>query len=156
MVYQYIATRVNESRLGESVQPPTVDSPAMAAQFWAQHVATAAGYTPDQERLVAIHLNTRRRTIGWHLISLGTLDGCLAYPREVFRTAIVNNAHAIILMHNHPSGEPIPSDADVRVTKELVTAGRHLKMEVLDHIIVGSNADMPAAHVSLRELGMIY
>jgi DNA repair protein RadC len=74
------------------------------------------------------------------------------HAREVFRTAaIIAGASAIVLMHNHPSGEPQPSEADIKVTRDLIRAGQLLKIEVLDHVIVGK-----PSHSSLRELGYFY
>jgi len=76
------------------------------------------------------------------------MDTILVHPREVFRTAIVASASALILMHNHPSGEAAPSEADVKVTRDLIRAGQLLKIEVLDHVVVGRGE-----HKSLREMG---
>jgi len=80
------------------------------------------------------------------------MDTLLAHSREVFRAAIIAGASAIVIMHNHPSGEPSPSEADIRVTRDLIRAGQLLKMEVLDHVIVGAGAN----RASLRELGYFY
>jgi len=78
----------------------------------------------------------------------GTLDTILVHPREVFRLALTAAAAAIVLAHNHPSGDPSPSEADVKVTRDLIRAGQLLKIEVLDHIIIGQ-----PRFCSLRELG---
>jgi DNA repair protein RadC len=75
------------------------------------------------------------------------VDTLLVHPREVFRAAIMANAAAVILLHNHPSGDPTPSDADIKVTRDLMRAGQLLKIELLDHIIIGDG------HVSLKERG---
>jgi DNA repair protein RadC len=72
----------------------------------------------------------------------------MIHPREVFRAAVIVAAAAIIPMHNHPSGEPEPSDADIKVTRDLIRAGQLLKIEVLDHVIMGAEGFQ-----SLRELG---
>jgi DNA repair protein RadC len=82
-------------------------------------------------------LNTRRRLMDIVKISEGTLDTILVHPREVFKSAIAANAAALILTHNHPSGDPSPSEADIKVTRDLIRAGQLLKIEVLDHIILG-------------------
>jgi DNA repair protein RadC len=100
------------------------------------------------ECFVVLHLNTRRRLKGHHLASIGTLDTILVHPREVFRAAIIAAASAIVIMHNHPSGESTPSEADIKVTRDLIRAGQLIKIEVLDHVIVGN-----ANHCSLRQLG---
>ncbi|MBN2508233.1 MAG: DNA repair protein RadC [Verrucomicrobia bacterium] len=102
-------------------------------------------------------LNTRRRLLRIERLSQGTLDTLLVHPREVFRTAILANAAAIIIAHNHPSGDPTPSEADIKVTRDLIRAGQVLKIEVLDHVILGQATQLrPKDFVSLRELGYFY
>jgi DNA repair protein RadC len=99
-------------------------------------------------------LNTRRRLIRVEHISQGTLDTILVHPREVFKPAITANAAAMVLAHNHPSGDPTPSEADIKVTRDLIRAGQLLKIEVLDHVIIGhATQERPKDYVSLRELG---
>lgn len=124
------------------------DTPDKAADYWRLHVATQPQFNPDVETCVVLHLNTRRRVRGHHLVATGTLDTLLVHPREVFRAALVAAAHAIVVLHNHPSGDPSPSEADVRVTRELCRAGQLLRVEVLDHVIVAG-----PHHASLRALG---
>ena len=90
-------------------------------------------------------------------VSSGTLDTLLVHPREVFKTAVVANASAVVLVHNHPSGDPTPSEADIKVTRDLIRAGQVLKIEVLDHIILGQRSvERAQDFVSLRELGYFY
>jgi DNA repair protein RadC len=90
-------------------------------------------------------------------ISDGTLDTLLVHPREVFEKAISAGAAAIVLVHNHPSGDPTPSEADIKVTRDLIRAGQLLKIEVLDHVIIGrATQERPKDYVSLRELGYFY
>lgn len=109
------------------------------------------------ETFQVILLNTRRRLIRIEKISQGTLDTILVHPREVFKLAIAANASAIVLVHNHPSGDPTPSEADIRVTRDLIRAGQLLKIEVLDHVILGARTqNRPKDYVSLRELGYFY
>ena len=93
-------------------------------------------------------LNTRKRVKGHHLVSIGTMDTVLVHPREVFSVAIAMKAAAVVLIHNHPSGDPTPSEADTKVTRDLIRAGQLLKIDVIDHIIMGN-----PKHSSLRELG---
>ena len=101
-----------------------------------------------------VSLNTRRKLIRIDEVTDGTLDTLLVHPREVFKTAIAANASAIVLAHNHPSGDPTPSEADIKVTRDLIRAGHLLKIEVLDHVILGrSTQERPKDYVSLRELG---
>src|ERR1041384_6926377 len=96
-------------------------------------------------------LNNRRREKGHQLLSIRTLATILIHPREVFRAAVIIAAAAVVLMHNHPSGEPTPSEADIKVTRDLIRAGQLLKIEVLDHVIMGADRQC-----SLRELGYFY
>jgi DNA repair protein RadC len=104
-----------------------------------------------------VMLNTRRRLIRTETISQGTLDTLLVHPREVFTSAIAAGAAAIVLAHNHPSGDPTPSEADIKVTRDLIRAGQLLKIEVLDHIILGhATPERGRDYVSLRELGYFY
>ena len=111
----------------------------------------------NTETLQVLSLNTRRRFIRLDEITDGTLDTLLVHPREVFRKAIAANAAAVVLAHNHPSGDPTPSEADIKVTRDLIRAGQLLKIEVLDHVIVGRpTPDRPKDYASLRELGYFY
>jgi DNA repair protein RadC len=85
------------------------------------------------------------------LVSIGTLDTILVHPREAFRVAVIAAAAAIVLAHNHPSGDPTPSEGDIKATRDLIRAGQLLKIDVLDHVIMGHDR-----HCSLRELGYFY
>lgn len=86
---------------------------------------------------VVLCLNTRQRIMGHQLVATGTLDSVFVHPREVFRPPICIGAHGVVLMHNHPSGDHTPSQADIKVTRDLVRAGELLKIEVFDHVIMG-------------------
>jgi DNA repair protein RadC len=109
------------------------------------------------ESFQVVLLNTRRKLIRVEVISQGTLDTILVHAREVFKSAIAANAAAVVLVHNHPSGDPTPSEADIKVTRDLIRAGQLLKIEVLDHIIIGrATSERPKDYVSLRELGYFY
>lgn len=89
-------------------------------------------------------------------ITKGTLNTSLAHPREVFKEAIRSSCASIVLAHNHPSGDPTPSPEDVRITRQLVEAGKIVEIHVLDHIILGrKRADERLDYVSLRETGMV-
>jgi DNA repair protein RadC len=128
-----------------------IDTPERAAAYWRRHVASADHFNPECECFVVLLLNTRRRIKGHHMVSIGTLDTLLVHPREVFRVAVASSAAAVVLLHNHPSGDPQPSEADIKVTRDLVRAGQLMKIEVLDHVIIGH-----PGHQSLRELGYFY
>ena len=130
------------------------DEPAKAAEYWRLNVATHPYFNSECECFVVLILNTRHHVKGHQFVSIGTLDTILVHSREVFRTAIVASAAAIILMHNHPSGESTPSEADIKVTRDMMRAGQLLSIEVLDHVIVGqATPQRPKDYMSLRELG---
>lgn len=92
-----------------------------------------------QEVFVVLHLDTKNKILKEEIVTKGTLDASLVHPREVFRGAIKESANAIILVHNHPSGDPAPSDEDRKVTELLSKAGELLNIKILDHVIVGSS-----------------
>ncbi len=92
------------------------------------------------EEFHALLLNTRHRVLRQVLITRGILDASLIHPREVFRPAIAQQASAVILVHNHPSGDPAPSPEDLRVTEQLMEAGQAVGIHVLDHVVVGDGS----------------
>jgi len=104
-----------------------------------------------QEEFHALLLNTQHRVIRDVLVTRGILDASLIHPREVFRAAIVESAAGVILVHNHPSGDPTPSQEDRAVTRQLVSAGSTVGIPVLDHVIVGEGS-----YVSLAEVGGLH
>jgi DNA repair protein RadC len=128
---------------------PVLDTPEAVANLMREDTRLR-----NVETFQVLLLNTRRRLIDVAKIADGTLDTILVHPREVFKPAIAANAAAIILLHNHPSGEATPSEADIKVTRDLIRAGQLLKIEVLDHIILGrATQERPKDYSSLRELG---
>lgn len=138
-------------RIRECISPTElIDTPEQAMDYWRANIPGSSWYDESKECLVVLILNTRRRIIGHNLVSLGGLDTCFVHAREVFRPVIVAAGAAIVLMHNHPSGDPAPSEADIRATRELIRAGQLMRIEVLDHLIVGER------HVSLKELGYFF
>jgi DNA repair protein RadC len=141
-----LARRMAREIRGES---PVLDNPESIADFLREE---NRGYSV--EHFQAVLLNTRRKLIKVELISQGLVDTLLAHPREVFKPAIAANASAVVLVHNHPSGDPTPSAADIKVTRDLIRAGDLLKIEVLDHVILGRrNQEGGKDYASLRELG---
>lgn len=91
-----------------------------------------------QETFIVLMLNTKKHIIGEERISKGTLDSSIIHPREVFKTAIKNSTSRIIIVHNHPSGDPTPSESDRQLTEKLIEAGELLGIIVLDHVIIGN------------------
>lgn len=92
-----------------------------------------------EEQFVAFHIDCKSQVIGYQIVSHGTLTASLVHPREVFKAALLSNAHALIVAHNHPAGSLIPSPEDLEVTETLIKAGQLLQVSVIDHIIVSSN-----------------
>ena len=108
-----------------------------------------------KESLRVVLLDAKLRLLHIEQISLGNLNECLAHPREILRPAVLHNAFAFILVHNHPSGDPAPSDADRRVTVRIADAARMLQVQFFDHVILGSPAENRAPYFSFREAGVI-
>jgi len=102
------------------------------------------------ERVRVLYLDSRNRLVRDHLVGDGTIDEAAIHPREVIRRGLDLGATALILVHNHPSGSPEPSRADIQITQRIAEAGRHLGITVHDHVIVGHEG-----HVSLRAKGLI-
>lgn len=125
--------------LHEEVLPgePLCDTPDKAADYWRNGIEKDPRHIGEIESFYVLHLNTRKRITGHHLTANGTLDTLLVHPREVFRVAMIRNCAAVILMHNHPSGDPTPSRDDIEMTHEVQHAARVLSLVLHDHIIVG-------------------
>jgi len=105
----------------------------------------------DREQFVALALNTKNRVIGAWAVSVGSLNASIVHPRELFKQCVKVSAASVVVMHNHPSGDPTPSGADIQLTRRLVKAGDVLGIEVLDHVVIGDGG----AHASLRDLGLM-
>lgn len=147
--YEYKVVPLRECPTPESLQ--LCDTPDKAADYWRLHVTANPYFNPECECFTVLLLNTRRRVKAHQIVSMGTHDTILVHPLTVFRLAVVTSAAAMVLMHNHPSGESTPSEADIKVTRDLIRVGQLLKIEVLDHVIMGN-----PGHTSLRELGYFY
>jgi DNA repair protein RadC len=91
-------------------------------------------------------LSTRRDVLAYHELSRGTVDATMVHPREVFKVALLANARAVIVGHNHPSGDPTPSPDDIALTERLISAGELIGIALVDHLIVAGDR-----YVSLRE-----
>ncbi len=133
------------------------DTPDKAAAYWRAQVVKHPYFNPDVECMVVLLLNTRRRIQGHHLVSTGTLDTILVHPREVFRVAVISASAALILMHNHPSGDPVPSEGDIKVTRDLIRGGQLLKIDVIDHVVMGlPSPERVTDYYSMREAGHFF
>jgi DNA repair protein RadC len=144
-----LARRMEQERREES---PVLDNPPTVVGFLRE-----TNRVKNVESFQVLLLNTRKKLIRVEEISHGLLDTLLVHPREVFRAAIAANAAAVLLVHNHPSGDPTPSEADIKTTRDLIRAGQLLKIEVMDHVILGrASAERAKDYSSLRELGYFY
>jgi len=103
-----------------------------------------------KEHFKLILLNARNKILGISTISIGSLNASIVHPREVFKDAIVHNAYSVVLAHNHPSGDPEPSEDDLTMTKRLIEAGKILGIEVLDHIIITKDG-----YFSFKDRGLL-
>ena len=108
-----------------------------------------------KESLRIVMLDAKLRHHRTEEVSLGTLNECLAHPRDIFRPVISHGAYAFILVHNHPSGDPSPSDADRRLTNRLLEGARLMQLNFFDHIIVGVPGEGRMPYFSFRETGVI-
>jgi DNA repair protein RadC len=141
---------------------------SMSAIAESEHARSEAFDSPDavynacvdmkllnQEALRVLLLDTRQRLITMLDVTKGSLNESLAYPRDIFRPVISHSAHAFILVHNHPSGDPNPSEADLRLTRRLSEAARILQIQMLDHVIIGQPINGRQGYFSFKEAGTI-
>jgi len=135
--------------------PATRDSPAALYRFFRDAVEAEPTFEPDKELLVVVCLNTRLAMNGWHVVSLGSLNECLATTREVLRPVLLTGSYGFALIHNHPSGDPSPSEADRRFTRRIDEAAQLMQLRFLDHVIIGRDEEGRQPYFSFRETGLI-
>lgn len=123
-----------------------VRSPQDAQELAADFIANE-----DREIFLVMMLNTKNQVIGLHKAHVGSLNASIVHPRDVYKSAVLNNAASIIVSHQHPSGVPTASLEDIQVTKRLAEAGKILGIELLDHVIVTHTGK----HISLKEKGYL-
>ena len=104
----------------------------------------------DREKLVVCCLNTKNEPTSISTVSIGSLNSSIVHPREVFKTAILSNAASVIISHNHPSGDTVPSKEDINITERIKEAGDIIGIKLLDHLIIGDRE-----YLSLKEKGYI-
>ena len=125
---------------------PTVSTPEDVVELCA---AQFRGL--DREHFWGLALNTKNQLLRMVEVSVGSLNASIVHPRELFKDAVKVSAASMVVVHNHPSGDPTPSGADIQLTRRLVKAGDVLGIEVLDHVIIGDGGE----HSSLRDLGLM-
>ena len=131
------------------------DTPENMCRYWHEIIATQPDHEADKESVVVVMLNTRLRPYAWHRVSLGTVNESPALPRETLRPVIVAGAWGFVMMHNHPSGCPSPSQADEAITRRISEAAALLQIKFLDHVIIGEAAPGRSPYFSFREAGII-
>lgn len=127
-----------------------LDSPELVYDLVASEMRTLR-----KESLRVILLDTRYRLLHMEEISLGSVNESIAHPRDVFRPAVISSAYAVIVVHNHPSGDPSPSQSDHSLTRRLAEAAELLQIKLLDHIIVGAPAEGRLPYFSFKEAGVL-
>lgn len=127
-----------------------VDSPEIVCQLMAQDLRAL-----DRESLRVLLLDTKYQLLRIEEVSLGSLNESIAHPREIFRSAMIHSAYAMILVHNHPSGDPTPSEADKKLTRRIVEVGKLLGVELADHIIIGNLLADKESYFSFKEEELI-
>lgn len=138
-----LGKRISRQRVKQKL--PDFSSPKAIADYVMEDMRVL-----QQEKFAAAYLSTKNQLISLRTLTIGTINASLAKAREVFRYALRYNAAAIVLLHNHPSGDPEPSREDIAVTQRIFEAGRIMEIPVLDHIIIGDGT-----FVSLCERGYI-
>jgi DNA repair protein RadC len=131
----------NEYEVGQS----QIQNVEQAIQIWMSKLKGSL-----QEELVLLALNTKMRLITSKTLFVGSVDSHMIHPRDIFREAIRNNSSKIILMHNHPTGDPEPSPSDVETTQQIAELGNELGIKLMDHIILGSGR-----YVSMKQRGLL-
>jgi DNA repair protein RadC len=134
----------------EALVRQKLDSPELVHDLVAPELRTL-----HKESLRVLLLDTRYHFIRMEEVSLGSVNESIAHPREVFRPALIASAYAVIVVHNHPSGDPSPSQSDHSLTRRLAEAAELLQIKLLDHIIIGAPAEGRAPYFSFKEAGVL-
>jgi DNA repair protein RadC len=135
----------NERLANQKLDSPELVHELMAAEMRALH----------KESLRVVLLDTRYHLIRIEEVSLGSVNESIAHPRDVFRPAVVASAYAVIVVHNHPSGDPSPSQSDHSLTRRLVEGAELLQIKLLDHVIIGAPAEGRQPYFSFKEAGVL-
>jgi DNA repair protein RadC len=134
----------------ERLSRQKLDSPELIYDLIAPEMRTL-----HKESLRVILLDTRYHLLRMEEVSRGSVNESIAHPRDVFRPAVISSAYAVIVVHNHPSGDPSPSQSDHSLTRRLVEAAELLQIKLLDHIIIGAPAEGRPPYFSFKEAGIL-
>ena len=141
--------RMGAVALREEHQSLKIDSPVAIADLCSEMRFL------DRESLRVVLLDAKQHLIKIATVSQGTVNESLAHPREIFKPVVVHSAYSFILVHNHPSGDPSPSEADLRLTRRINEASRILQLNLIDHVIIGAPAPGRSGYFSFKEGGVI-
>lgn len=138
------------------IQLEPLDTAEKMVNLWRTEIVRSIWYEADKEQMVCVCLDTKLRLKALNLVSIGLVNQTLVHAREVFRPAIAVAAVHIAILHNHPSGDPAPSQDDIKASMEMVRAGTVLGIPLIDSIVVGQpSRKNPLGAVSLKELGLL-
>ena len=153
---RYKICRLGEPSLEEyAASRMILDTPQAIYLFWQNAVSSRPDHEPEKEILIAVSLNAKLRPLGWHLVSTGSVNETTAHPREIFRAAIITSAYALVIAHNHPSGDPAPSQADRSLTQRLREGAGILQLNFIDHVVVGTPSPDHSSYFSFRDAGLL-
>jgi DNA repair protein RadC len=141
--------RMSAVVLREEREALTIDSPLAIAELCSEMRFL------DRESLRVVLLNAKQHLIKVATVSQGTVNESLAHPREILKPAIVHSAYSFVMVHNHPTGDPSPSEADMRLTRRINEASRILQLQLIDHVIIGAPAPKRNSYFSFKEAGVI-
>ncbi len=144
------AFKLAERMAKEKLSRHKIDSPELVNEFFGAEMRAL-----QKESLRVLLLDTRYHLIAAEEVSRGSVNESIAHPREIFRPALLASAYAIIVVHNHPSGDPSPSAADHNLTRRLADAAELMQIKLLDHVIIGSPAEGRASYFSFKEAGVL-
>ena len=150
-IYEYSLKRTKVLEVAESI------SKASGAEHVYEYCKKLGWQEHEQEHLYALMLDSKNHIMGYKLITMGLVDRSHVHARELFRHAIVANSARIVMVHNHPSGDPTPSSQDISTTREMVSAGKVIGIHIMDHVILGLEDCYPyyRGYYSLKDNGFI-
>jgi DNA repair protein RadC len=148
---ELVATfKLGQRLAAETISRQKIDTPELVNALLSEEMRAL-----HKESLRVLLLDTRYQLLRMEEVSRGSVNESIAHPRDVFRPAIISSAYAVIVVHNHPSGDPSPSQADHSLTRRLAEAAELLQIKLLDHIIIGAPAEGRPPYFSFREAGVL-
>jgi DNA repair protein RadC len=136
-------------RVGEPELSLRIITPAGARKYWNAVIKKQIWFDEAKEHLIVLLLSTKFDVEGYSLVSIGCLNESIAHPREIFRAAVAAGCGGIVILHNHPSGDPSPSTADHSLTSRLRDAADLLQIKLVDHVIVGRRRSLKSGDIKL-------